>query len=217
MDADDRSLPERFHKQLNILERDKETDILGSAIIIIDEEGKKLRTHFRETEHVGIKWSSLFSTPLYHPTIMARAQVLKEHPYDETLHNSEDYELWSRLLFTTKTRFRNTREPMLMYRMYPNSFTQTINLDKRVASVQNTISNIERYMPLSDTEKRLLTLLRQERSFSTIELWLIWRLYFLVAFKFSRVEKLSLSQTFKLYPRLLALAIFLAKHKIKHS
>ena len=216
MDADDLSLKRRFAIQLAYLKNHTDVDILGTSIIMIDEEGRKRRTHHRPKSHLGLKWASLFSTPLYHPTVIAKAEILKHHPYNEDLHNSEDYELWSRLLFTTSTRFASLSEPLLLYRSYPHSFTQSINVNKRVGSAHNTIANIEHYTPLSDQDKQLLINLRQERPLGIRELSRIWIIYMKAAWRFSRTEPVTTTELVAMYIKLLAKAAFLMKHLMKH-
>ena len=93
MDADDISTKNRFEKQLNFLIQHKSIGIVGSSVTLIDENDKQLKIHSRPTNHLEIKWASLFSTPLVHPSIMGYTEIFKKNPYDENLKNSEDYEL----------------------------------------------------------------------------------------------------------------------------
>ncbi len=216
MDADDISLPDRFAKQYSYLESHPKIGILGSSMIEIDENGKKKHLLKRDSTHVEIKWSSLFSTPLYHPTIMARAEVLKSHHYNEGLSNSEDYELWSRLLFNTQVIFANIKRPLFLYRSYPTSFTQSINLDKRVISAHNTIGNIGHYLTLTPEEKRLIVLLRQERKIKPVGLWKIYWLYLRAVFKFIKKEKPLFLEIPKILLRIAKFKVFLLKHHVKH-
>ncbi len=215
MDADDISAPNRFERQIQFLKKRPYVDIVGSSLTFIDEKGRKCGVWRRQLDHTDIKFSSLFSTPMIHPTIMGKTEVFKSHLYNEELYNSEDYELWSRLLFEIGTRFGNIHEPLLFYRTYPNSFTQTLNLDKRTVSAHNTIKNIERYMKLSSDEKGLLVRLRQEQNLSFIELFRIFLIYFRAAGVFSRKEKLGFRKILRIYSRLTPHIWFLIKYKIK--
>ncbi len=215
MDADDTSEPDRFEKQLDYLNKNEEVGIIGSVVTLIDERGRRLKKQNRPAEHIKIKWHSLFSTPLIHPTVMARANILKDNPYDETLTNSEDYELWSRLLFVTNTRLANLREPLLLYRVYKNSFTQKLDLNKRINSANNTIANIERYTLLSEHGKNALIFLRQDQPLSLSSLGTIWMIYLRAAKAFCRIEKLGLGSMLDVYSKMFSLLSFLAKYKIK--
>lgn len=156
MDADDLSLPERFEKQLNFLALHPEISIVGSAIERINEKGEKLGVSRKALEPQALKWQSLFSTPLFHPTVVGRAQIFKENLFDESLTNSEDYELWSRLMFEKGCKLSNLPEPLLLYRVFPNSFTKKLSPEKRANSTNNSLRNIGRYATLSTAEQELL-------------------------------------------------------------
>ncbi len=157
MDADDIALPTRFEKQLEFLKAHPHIGIVGSSILLIDEAGKVRKRHRMPTEHLDIKWKSLFSTPLLHPTVMGKAAIFKNNPYDESLTNSEDYELWSRLLFEKSVRFANLPEALLKYRVFKKSFTQSLSPEKRINSYKNRLRNIERYIILTEAERSNLT------------------------------------------------------------
>ncbi len=215
MDADDISAPKRFERQVRFLEKRPHVDIVGSNMRFIDESGRERGMHHRQIDHIGIKFSSLFSTPMMHPTIMGRAAVFKHYRYDERLSNSEDYELWSRLLFETPTHFANINEPLLFYRIYPHSFTQTLNLDKRIVSAHNTIKNIGRYINLSPEEKALLIRLRQEQDLSSTELLLILFVYVKAASAFCRKEGLGFKKALGIWSQLIPHTFFLLRYKIK--
>ncbi|MEK7227475.1 MAG: glycosyltransferase [Patescibacteria group bacterium] len=216
MDADDVSIYERFSTQLSFLESHAEIGIVGSSAILIDKDGRFLKKYYRPVRHMEIKWASLFSTPLIHPTVMARAEVLKENPYDETMTSSEDYELWSRLLFERSVIFANIPEPLLYYRVFQESFTQGLNNDKRATSARNSINNIERYITLSEEEKDMLTELREDLPLSSSQLLAIWNLYKRAAGGFVERENISFPKNLTIYSRLSNLALFLLKHKLKH-
>lgn len=215
MDADDESVPKRFERQVSFLNKRPHVDIVGSSMRLIDEHGRERGIYSRQLDHLDIKFASLFSTPMMHPTIMGRLEIFKSHHYNEGLSNSEDYELWSRLLFQTKTHFANINEPLLLYRTYPHSFTQTLNLDKRTLSAHNTIQNIEHYIKLTQVEKEVLIYLRQEKRLPLGKLFLIFYIYLRAAGAFRQKEHLDLAKTLKIYARLFPLIIFLAKYKLK--
>lgn len=215
MDADDVSALNRLERQLSFLKRHPHVDIVGSSLLFIDEKSNVLRSYHKQLDHVSIKFSSLFSTPMMHPTVMGKASVFKSHEYNENLHNSEDYDLWSRLLFETQTHFANIWEPLLKYRTYPHSFTQTLNLDKRIVSAHNTIKNMKRYLPLSEAEVRLIVSLRQEKNLSSSDLFHLFRLYARSAHAFSLKEGLSFKKSLSIYTLLIPHAVFLLKYRVK--
>lgn len=153
MDADDISLPNRFIKQLEYLESHREIGIVGSDAYLIDSEGKRTDSYIRPKEPILIKWTALFSNPMIHPTIMSRANILKETKYDEDFKNGQDYELWSRLIFSKNIKFANLKEPLLEYRIHTESVTRTvINENKTPVSLHVSLNNLK-YLELSPEEK----------------------------------------------------------------
>lgn len=156
MDADDVMFPDRLARQVAFLQTHLDTGIVGSAVLLMDADGRHRSIAVRPETHLQIKWTALWSTPLYHPTIMARAELLRRHPYDESLVRSEDYELWSRILFTTDVRMANLSEPLLKHRVHTGSFTQSGRRERAEASARNTVANLQRYLRLTDTQKAAL-------------------------------------------------------------
>jgi glycosyltransferase involved in cell wall biosynthesis len=217
MDADDVSLPGRFEKQFSYLESKPHIGIVGSSIILIDGSGKKVALHKRPGAHVGIKFSSLFSSPMYHPTVMGRGEIFKRHHYSETFSNSEDYELWSRLLFKTEVKFSNLANPVLKYRVYPQSFTQTLNPDRRTLSAHNTIRNISHYIDPSQEEKDFIIHLRQKKALTLSEFMTGLLLYLRTTFTFLNQEKPRTSETLGIWKKYFQFVFNLFKHKLKHG
>ncbi|MEK7148022.1 MAG: glycosyltransferase [Patescibacteria group bacterium] len=215
MDADDVSMPERFSRQLSFLERKPHIGIVGSSIIIINEKGDRVTLHKKPTNHNEIKFSSLFSTPMYHPTVMGRAEVFKSYHYQETFSNSEDYELWSRLLFETNIKFNNIPEPLLKYRIYPQSFTQTLNLDRRALSAHNTIKNVGHYINLSSRKRNFIVHLRQKQKLSFYEFLIGCWLYLLATIKFIGREHPGIRETLGIWKRYFKFIIILAKFEAR--
>jgi glycosyltransferase involved in cell wall biosynthesis len=217
MDADDISLPERFEKQLSYLERKPHIGIVGSSIMIINEGGRRLAVHLRPKTHKEIKFSSLFSSPMYHPTVMGRTEIFRSHHYNETFSNSEDYELWSRLLFDSNVRFANFKAPLLKYRVYPQSFTQALNLDKRALSAHNTIKNVSHYTNLSHGEKDFIIHLRQERELSPKEFCTGLILYLRAAFAFINREEPGTRETVGIWKKYFQFVLWLFKYQARKT
>src|SRR3990167_11352409 len=68
MDADDISYPERLNTQLKYLERNKEIDLCGSWVTLIDETDKIIGQIKKPTSNKEIKKELFWLTPLLHPT-----------------------------------------------------------------------------------------------------------------------------------------------------
>jgi len=100
MDADDISSPERLGEQLSYL-KDFNLDLCGSYVDYIKENGSfhSHCTHF-VTHNSSLCFVSMFETPLIHPSILCKSEVLKKNNFiksDES-YVAEDYYLWCILL-----------------------------------------------------------------------------------------------------------------------
>jgi hypothetical protein len=215
MDADDVALRDRFATQASFLDRKPWVGIVGSSILFINEKGYVTGHRGRPEGHKGIKYASLYSTPMYHPTVMGRASIFKSYHYSEALSNSEDYELWSRLLFETEIKFANIHKPLLKHRLYPQSFTTTLNLDKRALSAHNTLQNLEHYTSLSEREKRFVLRLRQEQSLRASEVLVGLWLYLRITFSFIRRENPGIHETLEMWVRYSRFVLILFKFEFK--
>ena len=96
MDGDDISLPERFAKQVALLEANTSFLLCGSAISII---GTNITRFFPE-EHEDIKIRMLQGNCIAHPTVMFRKEIINYYTivYDNLKEAAEDYDLWCRLM-----------------------------------------------------------------------------------------------------------------------
>jgi len=122
MDADDISLPYRFEKQLDFMQKNPEIGICGSSIIAFGEVKEAIKKFYKDDKM--LKSELLFSTCFAHPTVFMRSSLFKEFniKYNEEFVNSQDYELFSKMAKITK--FANIQEPLLKYRVSKNSVTK---------------------------------------------------------------------------------------------
>ena len=121
MDSDDICLPERFEKQTEAFAGDPGLFILGSAINEFSEERNFLRTRFYE-KSITKKSRSLYKgTPLAHPSLMIKTELLKKYRYNCSVKNNEDIDLWFRIL-KDGHEIKNLQEPLLNFRITEASF-----------------------------------------------------------------------------------------------
>ena len=133
MDADDISLPTRIEKQVNFLEAHSDVSVCGTNAIIIDENDKQIERTYLPILPEDNKYFLRFFSTLYHPTILAKSEVLKQNLYDESFLYIEDYELWCRLVFSNGLKICNLQEPLYKYRVFPAS-TSSVHAAKQKAS-----------------------------------------------------------------------------------
>lgn len=124
MDADDISLPERLATQIQALEIQPHVSVVGSDISYMDRQGRSLgrRTRLPRSSQ-GIARHLHIGNCLPHPTVLMRREVLEAAGgYQESALAAEDYDLWLRLLPTT--RFANVGTCLVRYRQHPDNTSQ---------------------------------------------------------------------------------------------
>jgi glycosyltransferase involved in cell wall biosynthesis len=124
MDADDVAAPTRIERQVEVLARRPEIDLVGTGVEVVDgSTGRPLRPWpVRCREPGGARFAALFATPAMHMTIAARAEAMRAHPYGgapDSLH-TEDYEMFARML-GDGAGICNIDEPLMTVRSDPAS------------------------------------------------------------------------------------------------
>jgi len=110
MDADDVSLPNRFEKQIDVLDNHKEIGVCGTGIKTFGRI-EKIVLHPEKMNEMCL----FLDSPIAHPTVMFRKYILEGIGYDENFKVSQDYALWARL-YKNGVEFYNIQEVLLNYR-----------------------------------------------------------------------------------------------------
>jgi glycosyltransferase EpsE len=115
MDADDISVLNRFEKQIEFLNKYFEYDLVGSNIVLFDQNGD---WGFRSTSEFPGKRDFLFGSPFVHPSILIRKEVMDAlggYRIDKETLRCEDYDLFMRFYAQGKKGY-NIQEPLLKFR-----------------------------------------------------------------------------------------------------
>jgi glycosyltransferase involved in cell wall biosynthesis len=122
MDSDDICHPLRFEKQINVLEKNPDFDIVGGWIAEFDETPERV-TSIREvpSSHDDIYHFGKFRNPMNHMTVMFRKDAVRGAGNYQHLPLLEDYFLWVRMLING-ARFSNIPEPLVFVRTGSNMF-----------------------------------------------------------------------------------------------
>lgn len=110
MDADDLMMPERLNRQIRYMEADSTIDVLGTAVVVVDDNRQILGMRYSgNKEEVFGK-----ANYLLHPTIIAKTAWFKQNLYNPNYSGWEDYDLWLRT--RRFSNFAALSEPLLFYR-----------------------------------------------------------------------------------------------------
>ena len=127
MDADDIALPQRLEFQKQYVDTHKETDVLSSTIIFINEAGESTGTWPLDQKTINtkeLKSAMIRENCIAHPTVMCRKSLLQKFKYRPNSIHIEDYDLWLRLL-NRGYNFAKIDIPLLYYRVHTESVTGT--------------------------------------------------------------------------------------------
>jgi glycosyltransferase involved in cell wall biosynthesis len=143
MDADDIACKNRFEIQLRQLSC-MNAEVCGGAIRIIGATIPRSRKFYEDNSL--IKTQTLFSSPLAHPTLMIRAEILKNHLYEESALHVEDYDLWVRLI-KAGVKFTNTSKIVLNYRLHSNQTTVVWKSLKNKNAMSVSLNYAKTFLP----------------------------------------------------------------------
>ena len=151
MDGDDISLPERFEKQIAVLENNKNVIVCGTnfkllgteTIIKNPEKDEEIKLHLVKESCIG------------HPTVIIRAKVMQQNHinYNSSMEPAEDYDLWVRLV--KYGDFFNIQEPLFLYRIHENQVS-SLRKEKQRNSASKSRLNMLRYLeePFTPLEEK---------------------------------------------------------------
>jgi len=128
MDADDISLPERFKLQKQFLDDNKTAAAVAGTVIFIDESGKETGNWELDKKTITpsqIKKTMPAENCIAHPSVMLRAEVIRQLRYNPAQKNIEDYDLWLRIL-NRGYSIAKISKPLLLYRVHQASVTGTV-------------------------------------------------------------------------------------------
>lgn len=130
MDDDDIMLPDRLHKQIEAMEKDRGIGFCGTLASIIDENDNIIGPNWEYAMYNNDDTiiNKFLSGGCYiaHPTVMFRASMLFDSYdlwYNPLYKELEDYELWFRLL-RLKYRYHLVSERLLLYRAHAGQETK---------------------------------------------------------------------------------------------
>ncbi len=147
LDADDVAMPDRLERQLAGIRTSPRAAILGSSVCELRGDGRLGTVHAMPASPLAVRWHLLFSSPFFHPTVVLDRELLERERlrYDPRFLESEDYDLWSRVLeLGTGT---NVPEPLVLYRVHPGQASQSRRDLQRTFQLEIARREIARIVP----------------------------------------------------------------------
>jgi len=126
MDGDDQSLPGRISSQVAYLDAHPEAGVVAARVELIDEQGNPIGVWEDESRHTTARDIRNFlplNNCIAHPSVMARASLLKKYAYRQEQAQSEDYDLWLRMA-ADGIGIHKIGEVLLRHRIVSSSYTR---------------------------------------------------------------------------------------------
>lgn len=122
MDADDISLPERFARQLPLIESG--LDLIGTGMYeFLDDVGTIVGSRVPRTDAAEIAAFARFADPFSHPTVVYRRSAVERAGGYQPLGLMEDYWLFARMI-ASGAKVGNIADPLVMYRVGDGAYAR---------------------------------------------------------------------------------------------
>jgi glycosyltransferase involved in cell wall biosynthesis len=130
MDGDDISLPERFKKQLGILQNNSDIKVCGCWLQLF---GNSVEIIKHKEFHDEIVARLLLSCSMSMGAVMFNRKTFESYSFDENKKHVEDYDFWSRVAWAGK--FHNIQEVLYYYRTHNSQVTKLYNDMQRYGDI----------------------------------------------------------------------------------
>jgi glycosyltransferase involved in cell wall biosynthesis len=147
MDADDLALPERLERQLAFLERSG-LDACGGLARTFGAVEKDL---WFPQSHEGAERELIFRVAILHPTMLARAELMRRLNYREDVSH-EDYE-WQIRAVAQGARLGSLQEVVLLHRVHPGQANRRHRRQFRLDLRRHRFPHVMRLFPGTSAER----------------------------------------------------------------
>lgn len=143
MDADDIAMAERLETQLEFMKKNPEVGAVGCWYYLIDKTGNIFEKRRPPTKFSKIKKALLASSPLIHPGMFIKKEVLEKiGPYDEEFKYAQDRDLLFRILQYYKLAV--VPQFLLKFRHTPGSISLKKEIEQKkycLKAIKNAFKN----------------------------------------------------------------------------
>jgi hypothetical protein len=150
LDADDTCHPDRLARQVAYLDAHPGVGLLGSAARV----GEEVRRGPQDPTE--LRWWLLFDNIFIHSSVMFRADLVREHGYDESFPCAQDYALWSS--WAECTGLALLPDPWVTLGTHAGQISQRRAAEQRALAERISLGNLSRCLgrPVTAAERDAL-------------------------------------------------------------
>src|SRR6185295_1456873 len=143
-DADDRSHPERFERQVRFLSKRLDVGVVGTGADVIDDAGARIGAYPVPHVEATIRRLLRRAPPFVHGSVMMRRDVYERAGgFRAGFRAAEDYDLWLRV--PPQYRLENLAAPLYQWRSHSeNSFHRHRNLHLEFLAIARSFADERR-------------------------------------------------------------------------
>lgn len=124
MDSDDISMPDRFQKQIDLMENWDELEVIGTGAILINGDGIEIGRKKFPSDYKKISKILMSGVPVFDPSVVIRSETLKKiGAFDNRLAPADDYYLWLSL-HKDKKLISNLNDYLIKYRIHDTNLSK---------------------------------------------------------------------------------------------
>lgn len=157
MDGDDIAMPDRFQKQIKVLEND--ATILANGTAFAFSNGQQSLIPY---SYDMIKVTLLRNNMFLHPSLIIRKEVLHEIDYyNESYYFSSDYDLVCKI--AQKGKIINLHDILMQYRLHENQISSTSKIRQTKYAEKIRLTYLKRCgFQLLEYEEKIFTLMMKD-------------------------------------------------------
>lgn len=140
MDADDLMLPNRLERQLEIIQNDKDLDILTTGVYSVSNDLRIIGIRGIDFDSVSFEEILSRKVGITHAALIARKSWYQRNKYDESLSIAQDLDLWLRSSKSNDLKIKSISEPLYIYREEDN-----VSKNKLIKAYRNERKMIRKY------------------------------------------------------------------------
>jgi hypothetical protein len=122
LDHDDIALPSRLERQVAFLRSNKSVGLLGSALEVIDTQGKRIKAIGMPENPLSIRWMGLLECPMRQSSLLGYTQLIKQHRFDPQFPSYSDWEFIMRV--GRNAEVRNLPDTLIQYRLHNTNMSK---------------------------------------------------------------------------------------------